>query len=163
MHASKREFTVYEHSHFMPRTRARPARGGFTLIEVMVTVAIVAILAAIALPNYFEYLKRSRITEATTGLSDARQRAEQGFLDTRDYSAVCATAAAAAATALKFFTIACNPAPTVSTYTLRADGTGSMTGFTYTVDNTGAKASTGPAGWAAGVGCWAIRKDGSCS
>ncbi len=50
-----------------------------------------AILAAIALPNYADYVTRGKITEATTGLSDMRQRYEQFFLDTRSYLNGCAT------------------------------------------------------------------------
>jgi len=59
---------------------------GFTLLEVMITVAIVGILAAIALPSYADYVTRGRITEATTGLSNLRQLSEQYFLDNRSYS-----------------------------------------------------------------------------
>ena len=154
---------MHERLYRISGPRGASLRSGFTLIEVMITVAIISILAAIALPNYADYVKRGKIQEATTGLSDARQRTEQGFLDTRDYTAVCAAAAAAASKDLKSFTITCNPAPTVSTYALQANGSGSMLGFQYLIDNTGAKSSTGAAGWAAGVGCWAIRKDGSCS
>jgi prepilin-type N-terminal cleavage/methylation domain-containing protein len=58
---------------------------GFTLLEVMIVVVIVAILAAIALPNYSDYIKRGKIIEATTGLSDMRTRLEQYFLDNRKY------------------------------------------------------------------------------
>lgn len=46
---------------------------GFTLIELMVTVAIVAILASIAIPSYQEYVRRARRAEATAGLLDAAQ------------------------------------------------------------------------------------------
>jgi len=155
---------VHERLYRMPGPRGGSLRSGFTLIEVMITVAIISILAAIALPNYADYVKRGKIQEATTGLADARQRTEQGFLDTRDYTAVCANAATAAGKDLKSFDIACNnPAPTASTYTLHANGKGSMVGFQYNIDNAGNKSSSGAAGWAAGVGCWAIRKDGSCS
>ncbi len=45
---------------------------GFTLIELMITIVIVATLAAIALPAYNYYVKRSREVEATTALSDIR-------------------------------------------------------------------------------------------
>ena len=59
--------------------------GGFTLIEVMITVAVIAILAAVALPSYIEYVTRSRLVEAKTNLSDMRTRLEQYFLDNRAY------------------------------------------------------------------------------
>jgi len=157
---------VHEHFHEMPRQRAQ---SGFTLIELLVVVAIVGILAAIALPSYAEYVTRSRIIEATTALSDARQRTEQQFLDTRTY-ANCQTAADAAQLPMPkdsggnyAFTLTC--AGAVATYTLTAAGNGQgMVGFTYTIDNTGAKTSTITAsGWTGNATCWAIRKSGDCT
>lgn len=55
----------------------RKAEKGFTLIEVMITVAIVAILAAIAYPSYMEYVKRSRRVEGQNLLNDAAARQER--------------------------------------------------------------------------------------
>ena len=158
---------MHKHLHHRAERRGRSSRSGFTLIEVMIVVAIVAVLAAIALPNYANYVKRAKIIEATTALSDARQRAEQFFLDTRTYAGNCATAAAAAGTQIKAFTITC-PASAVATYTLQADGVAGegMSGFQFQIDNTGAKKTSGTqAGWNAPSPntCWATRKDGSCS
>jgi type IV pilus assembly protein PilE len=159
--------TVYRHS---PRSRGSAPRShrGFTLIEVMIVVVIVAILAAIALPNYADYVKRSKIIEATTALSDARQRTEQIFLDTRSY-ATCQSAADAAQQQLpkeggtNTFTLVCTPGG-AGTYTIVATGQSSMSGFVYQIDQAGAKSTTGaPSGWNTNASCWAVRKSGECT
>ncbi|MEL0640883.1 type IV pilin protein [Pseudoalteromonas aliena] len=59
---------------------------GFTLIELMITVAIVGILASIALPNYSEYVKRALRAEAAAALLDAANKEEQYFVDNREYT-----------------------------------------------------------------------------
>ena len=59
---------------------------GFTLIELMITVAIVGIIAAIAVPNYSEYIKRASRAEAAAALLDAANKQEQYFVDNRAYS-----------------------------------------------------------------------------
>lgn len=142
---------------------------GFTLIEVMITVAIIAIIAAVALPNYIEYLTRSRIVEAKTNLSDMRTRLEQYFFDNRAYPTACIAAAAGPAGAgniykpasAKFFGVTCALTPT--TYTVTATGTGSMAGFVYTVNEANTHATTGTGAWGkTSATCWISRKDGSC-
>jgi type IV pilus assembly protein PilE len=59
-------------THLLPKSRKTSA-AGFTLIELMVTVAIVGILAAIALPSYSAYVARARRAEARTQLVQAAQ------------------------------------------------------------------------------------------
>jgi type IV pilus assembly protein PilE len=60
----------------------RTARG-FTLVELMITVLIVAILAAIAYPSYQSYLARAYRSEAYTALNQWANLQEQYFLDQR--------------------------------------------------------------------------------
>jgi type IV pilus assembly protein PilE len=134
---------------------------GFTLVEVMITVAIVGILTSIALPNYSDYVQRSKITEAVTSLSDMRTRLEQSFLDNRAYPAACVVPAG-----MKYFVVTCvlPPAVVVDTYTVTATGraTEGMGGFAYTINERNMKASTGPAGTYTNANCWATRENGDC-
>lgn len=67
-------------------TPRRPA-GGFTLIEVMITVAVVAILAAIAYPSYLDYMRRGKRATAQTALMDLAARQQSYLLDRRVYTA----------------------------------------------------------------------------
>jgi type IV pilus assembly protein PilE len=148
---------------------ARPHAAGFTLIELMIVVAVIAILAAIAIPYYADYVTRSKIIGATTRLGDIRTQMEKYFFDNRTYlnGGVCGVTATAIAgynadPASDFF-ITC-PGPTATTYALVATGKAArgMGGFGYSVDQNNNKASVGPAGTYTNAGCWALRKDGSC-
>ncbi|MGA2023761.1 MAG: type IV pilin protein [Steroidobacteraceae bacterium] len=65
----------------------RPAAAGFTLVELMVTMGIAAILAAIALPAYNTAVRKSRRTEAKTALLDLAGREERYFNTNNAYTA----------------------------------------------------------------------------
>lgn len=61
---------------------------GFTLIEVMITVAIVGILAAIALPSYTQYIVRANRSAAQSFMYNVANKQEQSMLNARSYFAV---------------------------------------------------------------------------
>lgn len=128
---------------------------GFTLIEVMITVAIISILASIALPSYRSYVQRSRVPVALDGLSAFYTRMEQRYQDTGNYGTTGTTCAVALPTVANF-TVTCATASSAQAYTATATGTGPMTGYAYTITQAAARATTAhPNG--ANSTCWTTK------
>ena len=137
---------------------------GFSLIELMIVVAIIGIIAAIALPGYVDYVRRGKATEATSTLADLKIKMEQYFQDNRTYlntgglTAPCAPPAGT----VKFFEYTCS-AQSATAFTLAANplSTADMAGFQFTINQAGLK--TSKFGGTTGSTCWLTSKGGTCS
>ena len=144
-------------------------QAGFTLIEVMIVVAIIAILSMVAYPSYRDYLLRGQLADATSGLSVLRAQMERHFQDNRSYSTVGAftTPCAAAASTRTFglFEVSCSGTPTATAFTLRAVGSGQANGFTFTISEADVRATTAApgSGWNTCTTQWMVRKGQTCS
>lgn len=149
---------------------SRLRRGGFTLIELVIVMAIVAILATIAIPSYRDFTIRGVVPEATTNLSAFRLRMEQFFLDNRTYAGAAGACGLTMPTydgSKDQFAFTCTTSAEGSAYTLTATGqTGKPSaGFIYTIDQNNQQRTTGVAStWASSVTLpvnrWVIRKGG---
>ena len=147
-------------------------QSGFTLIELMMALVVVAILTAIALPSYTKYIIRGKVPDATSNLATKRVQMEQWYQDNRTYGANTAGVAAPACvtdtTSSKNFDFSCVISAAGDTYVMTATGKGSMAGFSYTVNQanvkTSAFTSSAPAGWVAATpnNCWVTNVGGAC-
>lgn len=145
---------------------------GFTLIEVLVTLAIIAILSTIAYPSYTDYVRRGQLQEAFAALADYRIKLEQYFQDHKGYGSKpgdkCADASDAPSWAdfkpasAKFFEYACTVNAGGDGYLLTAKGSGGLAiDHWYTVDEQGHEGTTRFRGAAVAKGCWLVR-GGEC-
>jgi type IV pilus assembly protein PilA len=72
----------------MPTTMKRRAPEGFTLIELMIVVAIIGILATVAIPAFLDYMKRAKTSEASLNLNKLAKTSKRVFGEIGSYSAV---------------------------------------------------------------------------
>lgn len=153
---------------------------GFTLLELMITVAVIAILAGIALPSYSDYVLRSKFAEATGNLADLRVKMEQYYADNRRYNGaaagVCGIPGGIVPTAAdaRYFTYICasgTPNPIGDQqFLLTANGVPAqgLGGISFTVDHANAKQTlvTGGSDMAnkgyVGAACWVRKKPSDC-
>lgn len=133
------------------------SQSGFSLIELMVTFAIIAILATIAIPAYSEYVKQGKVAEATSTLADLRMKAEQYFQDLRTYENAPCTPAA---NTTKYFDYACNSGATTFMITATGKSDHELGNFEFTIDQNNNKTSKYEG--AVGLTCWITKKGESC-
>lgn len=148
---------------WQPHRRVR----GFTLIELMIAVAIVAILAGVALPSYRDYVLRGQLAEASNGLATVRAQMERHYQDNRTYATVgtftTPCAADIATRTFGTFVVSCSGTPTGTAFTLQATGSGAASGFTFTLTQADVRATTAaPTGWNTCTSKWLLRKGESC-
>jgi type IV pilus assembly protein PilE len=139
----------------MPDNAMPKKQRGFSLIELMITVVVVAVLAAIAYPSYQDHLRKGRRASAQAFMMELANREQQYLLDARGY-----TIGATALTTLNVTTpsdvaahynVTIGPsAPTTPpSYTITATPTSAVQSAdgTLTLDHQGNKTRNGQSGW----------------
>jgi type IV pilus assembly protein PilE len=140
-------------------------QSGFSLLELLIAVAIIGILAAIAIPSYQDYVIRASLPDATSGLSAARARMEQYYQDNRDYQTKGAFTSPCASLAKSGkFSFECTAGPTATTYTITATGSGIVSDFSYSINQANdQKTVKAKSGWGASNSpCWLMNRGASC-
>lgn len=143
---------------------------GFTLIELMIVVAIAAILAVIAVPAYNRYVVRSDLTEAYNDMQALATQLGQFYQDNRTYVGACAPNTIAPLPTSTNFTFQCSfpqvTPPNPPQYLITATGNANtpVSGFTVTLDQDNQRATTNvPTGWTKNLSCWVSDPSGDCS
>jgi type IV pilus assembly protein PilE len=118
--------------------------GGFTMVELMIAVAIIGILASIALPNYLEYTKKGRRAAAQSHLMDVAQRQQQYLLDARSYAADLTTLNITTPSDVSAYytitiTVGDGAPPSFTATATPISGTAQASDPTLTIDSTGSK------------------------
>jgi len=122
--------------------RSRRRSTGFTLIEVLITVVIVAILSSLAVPFYTDYVRRGHVQEAVANLAEFRVRMEQNYQDERQYGAAGGPCDVTPPDSSElFFNYICELLNDGQGFRLEARGKpgGVVSGLVYAIDHSGTR------------------------
>jgi type IV pilus assembly protein PilE len=141
------------------RAAPRPAQRGFSLIELMITLGILAILVAVAIPSYTSYILQSHRTDAMRSLTSLRQALERCYSQSFSYTACPAAPGGTTTSANGYYSIAY--APTATTYSIVASATGNQTKdaacASMTVTNAGQQTALNTGGTDSTLTCWGAK------
>jgi type IV pilus assembly protein PilE len=124
------------------RRPGRRALGGFTLIELMIVMVVIAVLAAIALPSYFDSVRKSRRGEAIAELSRVAHAQERWRANNPEFNNADVSSAATGLRLVGGVVVATNYTLASNYYTL-AIGTAALSRTAYTVTATAGGAQAG--------------------
>ena len=142
------------HGSFIRRRSA-----GFTLIELMVVVAVVAVLGTIALPAYGNYVSRARANAALFALLGYQMKMEQRYSDAMRYGQdeECAVALPE----VEQFEFECKLDEGGQRYTVTATGIDGARGYAYSINQAGQRKTLEHPNGVPGRSCWSL-KGGRC-
>lgn len=144
------------------RTCAFGAVSGFTLIELVIAMAVVALLAAVAIPAYNDFTSRGKLAEGMANLSNLRLQMEQYYSDNRTYRNAAGACAVADFNGNDFaFTCQTASATTFTWTATSLSGLGSGA-YQYSIDQNGTRKTLKYDGAASASQCWEVRA-GKCS
>jgi type IV pilus assembly protein PilE len=138
---------------------------GVTLLELLIAVAVLAVLASIAVPSYSSYVTRGKIATALGELSAARVRLEQFYQDNRNYGST-ATGCGVPMPSVSGFTMTCTwgDGGTSQSFIVTAAGAASagMSGYTYSIDNADRQNTVQFDGVTLNAPCWIKKRGETC-
>lgn len=136
-------------------------RKAFTLIELMIVLAIIAIITTFALPAYQDHIRNSRLPDAFNELNSQQYILENAYSDSGSYGTLCTSmvTATASSSAGKYFTFTCAINPDLINYTLTATGISgkALDGYSYSLSSDGTRTTLAHPKGLPPSNCWTLK------